>query len=69
MITRVSHNDANINFRVPKQFKNQFVQRCQEQNLRYQVVIKQLMKEYIDKPRKELEQNRYEQYLKTQKLL
>lgn len=69
MITRQMHNDTNITFRLPKQFKNQFIKKCEEQNLHYQTVIKQLMKDYINIPTKELEKQKHEQYLKTQRLL
>lgn len=69
MITRQTHNDATINFRLPSKLKNQFVVRCEEQNMHYQTVLKELIKEYVDTPIKELENKKREEYLKTQRLL
>ena len=69
MITRQTHNDANINFRLPSQLKIRFVQRCEEQNMHYQTVLKELIKDYVDTPIKELELKKREEYLKTERLL
>ena len=69
MITRQTHNDTNINFRLPSKLKIQFIDRCVEQNLHYQTVLKELMKDYVDTPIKELENKKREEYLKTQRLL
>ena len=69
MITRQMHNDTSINFRLPSKLKNQFVARCEEQNMHYQTVLKELIKNYVDTPIKELEQRKRDEYLKTQRLL
>lgn len=69
MITRTIHYDATINFRLPSKMKNKFMQMCDEQNLHYQPVLRKLVEDYINTPIKDLEQKKYEEYLKTSRLL
>ena len=56
MITRLVHNDAAITLRIPNQLKNKFMEKCNEQNLKYQSVIKELMEDYVETSIKDLEQ-------------
>lgn len=69
MITRLVHNDAAITLRIPNQLKNKFMEKCNEQNLKYQSVIKELMEDYVETSIKDLEQRRRERYLNKTRLL
>ncbi len=69
MITRLVHNDDAITLRVPNQLKIKFIEKCKEQNLKYQSVIKELMEDYVETSIKELEQRRRERYLNKTRIL
>lgn len=69
MITRLVHNDTSITLRIPNQLKNKFMEKCNEQNLKYQSVIKELMEDYVETSIKDLEQRRRERYLNKTRLL
>lgn len=69
MITRIKHNDDAITLRLPKSLKIQFKERCEKQNIHYQTVLRKLMEDYVAQPVKDDEQRRYNEYLKTSKLL
>lgn len=69
MITRQMHYDSSINFRISSKLKNQFINKCEEQNLHYQKILRQLIQNYVNTSIDELEKQKREQYLKTQRLL
>ena len=69
MITRLVHNDTSITLRIPNQLKNKFMEKCNEQNLKYQSVIKELMEDYVETSIIDLEQRRRERYLNKTRLL
>lgn len=69
MITKVKHNDDVITLRVSKSLKAKFKERCENQNIHYQTVLRKLMEDYVAQPIKEDEQKKYSEYLKIEKLL
>jgi len=69
VITKKKHNDDAITLRVSKSLKQQFRERCEQQNIHYQTVLRKLMEDYVAQPIKEDEQRRYSEYLKIEKLL
>ena len=62
-------NDANINFRLPKETKAKFIQLCEQMGEHYQTQLKKMINDFINKPIKDLEKQKREEYLKNERLL
>lgn len=61
--------DSQITFRISKEMKQEFIDMCEGQNQRYQVVLRNMIKNFIKLPTMNEETKKRYEYLKTEKLL
>lgn len=61
--------DSQITFRISKEMKEDFINMCEGQNQHYQVVLRNMIKNYINLPTMTEEQKKRFSYLKVEKLL